>query len=136
MTMAKIDELEIRITALEARLHALATSSTSPKAGPGAKPMAVDIDDPKWGDPEVKYVPKKWDGPSFVGYRFSGCPVHFLEFLAAELARSAEWKDSQGDEQKAKYAAMDRRDAAKALAWAARKRNAGEGPIDDADMPF
>jgi hypothetical protein len=98
--------------------------------------MNVDIDDPKWGDPEVKYVPKKWDGPSFVGYRFSGCPVHFLEFLAGELTRSADWKDSQGDEQKAKYAAMDRRDAAKAIAWAARKRHNGEGPIDDADLPF
>jgi hypothetical protein len=133
MNMSKLDELEIRITALEARLAALGTKAP---AGPGAKPMNVDIDDPKWGDPEVKYVPKKWDGPSFVGYRFSGCPVHFLEFMAGELTRSAEWKDSQGDEQKAKYAAMDRRDAAKALAWAARKRHNGEGPIDDADLPF
>lgn len=130
--MSKLDELEIRITALEARLQALTTAT---KAGPGAKPMGVDIDDPKWGDPEVRYVSKKWDGPSPIGRRFSQCTIDFLLFHADDLERSASWKESQGDEQKAKYAMMDRRDAAKARAWAQRLKERGY-PVDDAELPF
>ena len=60
--MSKIDELEIRISNIEARIASLQAPRAA--AGPGAKPIEANIDDPKWGDPEIRYVPKKWDGPS------------------------------------------------------------------------
>ena len=134
LTMTKLEELEARITAIEARIGALAAA---PK-GPGAKPMGMNIDDPKWGDPEIRYVSKKWTGANMVGRRFSQCPIDFLEFHAADLDRSAAYKENTGDEQKVKYAAMDRRDAAKARAWAERLRSQGY-PVDALDteeLPF
>lgn len=129
--MTKLEELEARITAIEARIAALGSTAK----GPGAKPIEANIDDPKWGDPEVRYVSKKWDGPNMVGRRFSGCTIDFLLFHANDLERSAQYKESTGDEQKIKYAMMDRRDAAKARAWAKRLKEQGY-PVDDAEMPF
>ena len=58
----------------------------------------------------------------------SACSVRFLEFLAAELERSASWKENNGKEEHAEW---DRRDAAKAKAWAERKRAQGEPSLDD-----
>jgi len=121
--------IEDRLAALEAAVFGKGGSARK-----GAKPMTVNIDDPKWGDPEIKYVPKKWDGPSPAGQRMSQCSVRFLEFLAGELERSAAWKDSNG---KSEHAEWDRRDMAKAKAWADRKRSQGEAGLDDEDgLPF
>jgi hypothetical protein len=117
--------IEDRLAALEAAVFGKGGKSGARK---GSKPLTVNIDDPKWGDPEIRYVPKKWDGPSPAGQRMSQCSVRFLDFLAGELARSADWKDNNG---KAEHAEWDRRDAAKALAWAERKRSQGEASLDD-----
>ena len=120
--------IEQRLAALEAAVFGKGGTRK------GSKPMSANIDDPKWGDPEIKYVPKKWDGPSPAGQRMSQCSVRFLDFLAAELTRSAEWKDGNG---KAEQAEWDRRDAAKAMAWADRKRGQGEQSLDDEEgLPF
>ena len=113
--------IEDRLAALEAAVFGKGGSARK-----GAKPMTVDIDNPKWGDPEIKYVPKKWDGPSPAGQRMSQCSVRFLDFLAGELERSAAWKENNG---KAEHAEWDRRDAAKAKAWADRKRSKGEAGL-------
>lgn len=124
-----MSSMEDRIAALEAAVFG--KSGAKKKS---AKGFSVDIDDPKWGDPEIKYVPKKWDGPSPAGQRMSGCSVRFLEFLAGELERSAEWKERNGKEEHAEW---DRRDARKAAAWAARKREQGEPSLDDdPELPF
>jgi hypothetical protein len=121
--------IEDRLAALEA-----AVFGKGGGARKGAKPMTVDIDNPKWGDPEIRYVPKKWDGPSPAGQRMSQCSVRFLDFLAGELERSAAWKENNG---KAEHAEWDRRDAAKAKAWADRKRSQGDVGLDDEDgLPF
>lgn len=119
--------IEDRLTALEAAVFGKGG------ARKGAKPMTVDIDDPKWGDPEIRYVPKKWDGPSPLGQRMSQCSVRFLRFLASELESSARWKDSNGKEEHAEW---DRRDAAKATAWAERKEAQGEPSLDEGDDLF
>lgn len=119
--------IEDRLTALEAAVFGKGG------ARKGAKPMTVDIDDPKWGDPEIRYVPKKWDGPSPLGQRMSQCSVRFLRFLASELESSARWKDSNGKEEHAEW---DRRDAAKAAAWADRKEQQGEPSLDEGDDLF
>lgn len=120
--------IEDRLAALEAAVFGKGGSARK-----GAKPMTVDIDNPKWGDPEIRYVPKKWDGPSPAGQRMSACSVRFLEFLAAELERSAQWKENNGKEEHAEW---DRRDAAKAVAWAARKKQQGEPSLDEGDDLF
>lgn len=114
--------IEQRLAALEAAVFGKGGAKKS------AKGFSVNIDDPKWGDPEIRYVPKKWDGPSPAGQRMSACSVRFLEFLAAELERSASWKENNGKEEHAEW---DRRDAAKAKAWAERKRAQGEPSLDD-----
>ncbi len=114
--------MEQRIAALEAAVFGKGGAKKS------AKGFSVDIDDPKWGDPEIRYVPKKWGGPSPLGQRMSQCSVRFLEFLAAELESSARWKESNGKEEHAEW---DRRDAAKAAAWAARKKSQGEPSLDE-----
>lgn len=116
--------IEERLTALEAAVFGKGGAKKS------AKGFSVNIDDPKWGDPEIRYVPKKWDGMSPAGQRMSQCSVRFLRFLATELERSAQWKDSNG---KSEHAEWDRRDAAKAAAWADRKEKAGEPNLLDED---
>ena len=123
-----MSSMEDRIAALEAAVFGKGGAQRV-----GRKPMSANIDDPRFGDPEIKYVPKKWDGPSPAGQRMSACSVRFLEFLAAELERSASWKEGNG---KAEQAEWDRRDAAKAAAWAARKKSQGEPSLDEGDDLF
>lgn len=118
--------IEQRLAALEAAVFGNGAQRV------GRKPLTADIDDPRFGDPEIKYVPKKWDGPSPAGQRMSACSVRFLRFLAAELERSAAWKDENG---KAEQATWDRRDAAKAAAWADRKEAKGEPNLADDPPP-
>lgn len=119
--------IEDRLQALEAAVFGKSGAKKS------AKGFSVNIDDPKWGDPEIRYVPKKWDGPSPLGQRMSQCSVRFLRFLAGELESSARWKDSNGKEEHAEW---DRRDAAKATAWAERKEAQGEPSLDEGDDLF
>lgn len=119
--------IEQRLQALEAAVFGNGAQRV------GRKPLTANIDDPRFGDPEIKYVPKKWDGPSPAGQRMSACSVRFLEFLAAELERSAQWKENNGKEEHAEW---DRRDAAKAAAWAARKKSQGEPSLDEGDDLF
>lgn len=115
---------------IEERLAALEAAVFGKGGKKSAKGFSVNIDDPKWGDPEIRYVPKKWDGMSPAGQRMSQCSVQFLRFLADELARSANWKERNG---KAEHAEWDRRDAAKATAWADRKEAQGEPNLLDED---
>ena len=119
--------IEQRLAALEAAVFGNGAQRV------GRKPLTANIDDPRFGDPEIKYVPKKWDGPSPAGQRMSACSVRFLDFLSAELERSAAWKEGNG---KAEQAEWDRRDAAKAAAWAARKKSQGEPSLDEGDDLF
>jgi hypothetical protein len=100
---------------IEGKLDQLLMSSTK---GPH---VADDADlDGQWGDPEVRKDPKRWDGESQVGKRFSECPAEFLRTLASFFIWQAEKDEKSGDEQKIKYAGYKRRDAARALGWAKR----------------
>jgi hypothetical protein len=77
-----------------------------------------DLDDPRFGDPVVKFDVRSWRGPSYVGKKFSQCPPDFLEALAESLQYSAE----HPKEGKEKYAAFNRKDAARARSWSRRIR--------------
>jgi hypothetical protein len=99
-----------------------ATSST-PAA---AKPVAPDRDlDGTYGNPELKFMPRDWTGPSFKGRRFSECPADLLDMAADTFdyfARQAEAKDERTDKGKP-VADYKRMDAARARGWAARIRS-------------
>lgn len=92
-----------------------------------AQPKAVASDrdlDGKYGDPPVKFMPRDWTGPSFVGLRMSECPPDLLDMLAETFdyfARKADEKDERTDKGKP-VAEFKRADAARARGWAARMR--------------
>ena len=94
------------------------------------KPVAPDRDlDSQWGDPEVKFSPRDWTGPSFKGRRFSECAPEFLDLLAETFdyfAGEAEKKNEMTDKGKP-IAEYKRKDAARARGWAKRIRE-GKAP--------
>lgn len=88
---------------------------------PAAGAVASDADlDGKYGNPEVRTRVKDWSGPPMTGRKFSQCPAEFLDLLADVL----DWKAGKeaSDPEKAKYAPLTRKDAARARGWAARIR--------------
>ena len=113
---SKLDQL------LAARAAAPRTASTAT--------IADDADlDGQWGDPEVRKDPKRWDGESMVGRRFSETSPKFLQCLAGFLTWQAD-RDEQKteDEQAQKYARYKRRDASRALGWAKRLESGWGAP--------
>jgi hypothetical protein len=70
------------------------------------------------GDPKVRFAPKSWRGPDFVGKTFSKCSPEFLESLAEALT----WAANNPKPDKAKYAEGNRTDAARCRSWARRIR--------------
>lgn len=85
--------------------------------------------DGQWGDPEVRFDPRDWTGPSFKRRRLSQCPPDYLDLLAEAFeyfARKAEEKDERTDKGKP-VAEFRKSDAAKARGWAKRMRD-GEIP--------
>lgn len=81
----------------------------------------ADLDGP-YGNPDVRFDPKRWKGPSYVGCKMSDCPSDYLECTADFADWLAKKRREEGDEKKAGYAA---RDAARARGWA--RRNDGTG---------
>jgi hypothetical protein len=106
------DSLEARVAALEARIAALESGATAAAALP-----QVDIDEPQWGDPLIRVNPPKWKGQPFKGSPMSLCSPEFLRAFASFKQWCAGKERREGKE---KYAGYSMRDAAKALAWAAR----------------
>jgi hypothetical protein len=93
----------------------------------------ADLDGP-WGNPEVRFVPKRWSGADYKGKRFAECEPEFLEMLA----ETYEWFAQRDDESAAvdkngnPKSRWSRLDAARARAWAARLRaggSAGATPV-------
>ena len=104
-----------------ARIEAKIDKLLAAKSGT-APSVADDADlDGQWGDPEVRKDPKRWDGESMVGKRYSETSPEFLRVLADFLLWQAGRDEQKTDDEKAvKYAAYKRRDASRALGWAAR----------------
>lgn len=96
------------------------TGGTSPSAS-----IASDRDlDSQWGDPQVKFNPRDWNGEDCKGLKFSRCPPDFLDMLAETFdyfAGKAEAADEKTDKGKP-VAPYKRADAARARGWAARIR--------------
>lgn len=121
--------LEERIKRLEAAVFGGAAATSAPKT------ERVNIDDPKHGDPTIKYEDKKWTGPSKLGRTYSQAGLEWLEHHAESRERLAAWKDRQDDEETRKRASWDRREAAKMRAWIDRLRANPPAQREFADLP-
>ena len=132
-----ITSLELRISALEARMAQLTNGAAQQQPrGSGAEVASDDDLDSQWGDPQVKHEPNanQWKGDSFKGCNFSQCPPKYLKLLAHKLDYMAQ-KD---EEERRTYvnkrgetvptAPFKRKDAARARGWAKRNEGLAEAP--------
>lgn len=102
------------VRALRAEVAQLRAAPSAP-----ALPVASDADlDGKYGDEQVKKDPPRWEGDRVAPCRMSECSPEYLDALADFL----QWKADNPREGKEKYASYDRKSAARARGWAARKR--------------
>jgi hypothetical protein len=128
----RLDRIEQK---LDAVLAAMKTSGggaraagASAHAGSAGGDIDADIDGPR-GDPEVRFMPKRWTGPDCKGRPFSQCEPEFLDLLADAY----EWFAQRDDESNAvdknggPKSKWSRLDAARARAWSARLREQAGG---------
>lgn len=119
---------------LEGAAHAPPAAGSAPRAtsapsGSRAVPstsgaIASDADlDGKYGNPTVRFNPKRWEGDGFTGKNYSDCSPDFLDILAEALDYSAD-NPTAGKE---KYVEGNRKDAARARGWAKRLRSGKAG---------
>lgn len=138
--MSNIDDRLDRIEQkLDALLAALKTSGGGRAAGvnTGAgQEIDADIDGPR-GDPEVRFVPKRWSGADHKGRTFSACEPEFLDMLADAYDWFAQRDDEQNavDKNGGPKSKWSRLDAARARAWSNRLRNQGGDSVASAPAP-
>jgi hypothetical protein len=112
------------LRSIDASLKQLLAQSraTTPAA---SKAVANDRDlDSQWGDPELRFMPRDWTGPSFKGRHFSECPPDLLDLVAEScdyFARKADENNERTDKGKP-VSDYKRLDAARARGWAHRIR--------------
>lgn len=104
------------VAALRGEVAKLRPEAVQSPAAPAVAPDH-DLDGPH-GDEEVKRDPKRWTGAPTAPCRMSAGSVEWLDAVAEFL----DWKADHPREGKEKYAVYDRRSAARARGWAARKR--------------
>ena len=93
--------------------------------------IATDRDlNGKYGDPEVRFDPRDWQGDTMKGYKFSQCPVAFLDLMAEALD---DFADRETDPKKQSY---KRADAARARGWSKRAggQQAEQPPAEGDDL--
>lgn len=120
--------IEERLERIERKLDQLLAERRSSGNGASASSGAaqdldVDIDGPR-GDPEVRFMPKRWTGPDRKGQKFSACEPEFLDLLADAYEWFAQRDDESGavDKNGTPKSRWSRLDAARARAWSARLR--------------
>ena len=122
----RLDRIETKLDALMAALKTNGGSVARAAGGNAGSPggdIDADIDGPR-GDPEVRFMPKRWTGPDCKGRPFSACEPEFLDLLADAY----EWFAQRDDESNAvdknggPKSKWSRLDAARARAWSARLR--------------
>jgi hypothetical protein len=119
--------IEERLERIEKKLDALLSERRGAGGGVSASSSGgdidVDIDGPR-GDPEVRFMPKRWTGPDRKGQNFSACEPEFLDLLADAYEWFAQRDDETNavDKNGAPKSKWSRLDAARARAWAERLR--------------
>lgn len=112
-----LTSIDATLKRIEAKLAT--TIHATPKVA-----TASDLDG-KYGDPEVRFNPKRWKGPSFKGKRYSQCVPEFLDELADALEFFADKDEASGamTSNNKPLAPFRRADAARARGWAERIRS-------------
>jgi hypothetical protein len=129
--MATSDDAFRVLQSIDTTLKALLALSQQRQAAARGPAIASDRDlDGQWGDPELKFMPRDWTGPSYKGRRFSACPPDLLD-LAAEtfeyFARQADEKNERTEKGRP-VSEYKRADAARARGWAKRMRDGKHTP--------
>lgn len=125
----RLDRIERKLDTLLAALKSngggvrAAASNNGTGSVSGGGDLDVDIDGPR-GDPEVRFMPKRWTGADFKGQKFSACDPDFLDTLAEAFEWFAQRDDEAGavDKNGGPKSKWGRLDAARARAWANRLR--------------
>lgn len=112
-------DIELSVKAIGQALKAMLPKPVAP---------ARELDGP-YGNPEVKFMPRDWTGPSFKHARMSECPPELLDLLAETFDYFAEQSDEKHEITAANkpVSAYRRKDAARARGWAKRKREGWVG---------
>lgn len=128
--VATNEQLEARVAELERVIGALksALGGGAPSIGGDATDAELDG---KYGNPKIKFDPKRWIGPRFKGRLASMCDPAFLDVYADTLEYLGQKNADAGEADKAKY---DRLDARRVRGWARRLR-AGWKPRSAARAP-
>lgn len=133
--MATGEDALIVLRSIDTTLKALLALAQRRATAAKTHTVASDRDlDSKYGDPEVKFNPRDWTGPSMKQRHLSQCPPEFLDMLAETFeyfATQADANDEKTDKGKP-IADYKRQDAARARGWAARIRS---GKHIQAPMP-
>jgi hypothetical protein len=128
----RLERIERKLDTLLAQLRAnngagASASVAMPPASSGHEVATdADLDSPR-GNPEVRFVPRRWSGAEHKGKRFSECEPEFLDMLA----EAYEWFAQRDDESNAvdkngnPKSRWSRLDASRARGWAARLRGGG-----------
>jgi len=133
-----MSSIEERIAAVELRMTKLEASA----------PVVADIDG-MYGDPEIRKdpSPKHWSGASCAGQKMSRCPADYLLAFAKwkdacvymKMKELETLTDPTTIAETTKYAGYDRKDAARARAWAAKAKTMKADATSDSDdgaIPF
>lgn len=121
-------EAVILLRSIDASLKELVGIARAKRGGTSGGGVASDRDlDGKYGDPEVKFNPRDWQGDSCKGLRMSQCPAEFLDLLAETFDYFAGKAEQTNELHNGKpVAPYKRKDAERARGWAARVRS-GKG---------
>lgn len=131
----QLDRIEHKLDVLLAHLGIGPGGRRAPAGGGGGgqqgpEPPASDADlNGPNGNPEVRFDPKRWEGPSYKGRTFSECDPDFLDMLAETLDYFARKNDETGavDNKGGPKSRWDRLAAARARGWAQRLRGGAGG---------
>ena len=117
----RLDRIERKLEDVLKVLRAGGGARATAAGGDGA--IDADIDGPR-GDPDVRFVPKRWTGADYKGQKFSACEPEFLDMLADAYEWFAQRDDESGavDKNGSPKGRWSRLDAARARAWSARLR--------------
>ena len=132
---ARVARLERAIVGMlaERRAPSVPSSDTATNGSRGGRVATVEELRDQFGDPKIKWDPKKWTGRSYVGAYYSQTEPVYLDTLASFLDWcAAKEAKTPGKEQ---YADRSRDNAAKARGWAALMRAPGWVPRTPAAEP-
>jgi hypothetical protein len=119
------DQIVALLSSIDRSLKRMAAKTVEPAVAP-----VTDLDG-KFGDPEVRFMPRDWSGDNYKGMKFSACPPDLLDLLANALDWSAQKAEDNNETTTTgkPLAPFKRMDAARARGWAKRKRE-GWRPTD------